>query len=92
MKYKTYHEDFQLCLLPLPAFEELTGDLPFCCVIVYHNALDEEAVLAESEVICVCAVCLEVYLDQLGCAWLHNPKGRRYHKILSVGGLQKSNT
>ena len=89
MSCKTYHQDFQPRFLALWALEEVTCDVLLCDVIFYHNTLDEEAVLAESEVVCVCAVRLEVNLDKLCRSWLYYSKGRRHHKVFCVGGLQQ---
>jgi len=50
---ETHHNDLELCLLPLPALEHVALDVHLVQGGVHHDALHQEAVLAQPQVVVV---------------------------------------
>jgi hypothetical protein len=85
-----YHNDLEFGLLPLPALEHVAVNVNFVNSGVHHDALDQEAILAEPQVVIVFLVGSEVHPHLPGCTRLHNPARRTHHEAVRVGRLRRS--
>ena len=87
-KMIAHHDDLEFGLLPLPGLEHVALEVDLVHGGVHHDALDQEAVLAQPQVVVALRVRLEVDAHQAGGPRLHDSAGGAHHKAIGVCRLR----